>query len=96
VAAALVPWPSAAHAGVDEEIGELRKELAEIKKEVGEIKNLLQGALKPQSPPKLIAEVVVSGRPSLGRQDAPVTLVEFSDYPMPVLQTSFLNRLSDP
>jgi len=32
VAAALVPWPSAAHAGVAEEIGELRKELAEIKK----------------------------------------------------------------
>jgi hypothetical protein len=56
--------------------GELRKELAETKQEVGEIKNLLQGALKPQNPPKVTAAVGVSGRPSLGRKDAPVTLVE--------------------
>jgi len=89
VVSTLVPWPSAAHAGVEEEIGELRKELAEIKKEVGEIKNLLQSALKPPNPPKVTAAVGVSGRPSLGRQDAPVTMVEFSDYQCPFCKRHF-------
>jgi protein-disulfide isomerase len=81
--------PDASRAGVEEEIAELRREVAEIKKQVGEIKNLLQGALKPQSPPKVTAAVGVSGRPSLGRQDAPVTLVKFSDYQCPFCKRHF-------
>jgi protein-disulfide isomerase len=77
--ASLHVWPGAGRAGVEEEIVKLRKEMSQIRKEIAEIKNLLVSP-NPQSPPRATAAVGVSGRPSLGRKDAPVTLVEFSDY----------------
>lgn len=86
IAAGLLIWPASAkagQAGVEEEIAELRKEMAEIKKDLAEIKSILQGTLQPRTPPTVAAEVRVSGKPSLGRQDAPVTMVEFSDYQCP-------------
>ncbi|MFQ5521834.1 MAG: DsbA family protein, partial [Candidatus Methylomirabilia bacterium] len=74
-------------AGVEEEIAGLREELAEIKRDVAEIKSILQtilkGARRAQRPQRTTAVVGVSGRPSLGRPDAPVTMVEFSDYQCP-------------
>ncbi len=83
-------WPGEGQAGVEEELGELRKELAEIKKELAEIKKLVSGAFKPQIAPKATAMVSISGKPSLGRQEAPVTLVEFSDYQCPFCRHHFL------
>ncbi len=76
VAAPLV-WTGTSHSGVEEEISNLRKELAEIKKDIAEIKAILQGAVRPRRPLKITAEVTVTGKPSLGQQDAPVTIVEF-------------------
>lgn len=83
IAGGLLIWPGAGQAGVEEEIASLRKELEFIKKELGEIKGILQGAFRARRPPSTTAVVSVSGRPSLGRQDAPVTMVEFSDYQCP-------------
>ena len=83
IAAALLVSPGAGRAGVEEEIASLRKELAEIKKELAEIKSILQGALRPRRQPTRTATISIAGRPSLGRQDAPVTMVEFSDYQCP-------------
>ena len=58
--AALVLSSGGVQAGLEEEIAKLRKEVAEMKKDVGEIKNLLQEALKPQTPPKVTAAVGIS------------------------------------
>ncbi len=95
IAAALLLWPSSSRAGVEEEIAKLRRELAEIKKDIAEIKSILilQGRSRARRPSKVTAEVSVSGKPSLGREDAPVTMVEFSDYQCPFCKRHFLTVL---
>lgn len=87
--AVLQLWPGLGQAGVEEEIAELRKEMAGIKKDLAEIKSILQGTIQPRTPPTVAAEVRVSGKPGLGRQDAPVTLVEFTDYQCPFCKRHF-------
>ena len=72
-------------AGMEEEISTLRKDMAEVKKELAEIKRLLQSAIKGrgQGPTKTTAEVSLADRPALGSENAPVTMIEFSDYQCP-------------
>ena len=95
IGAALLLWPSSSQAGVEEEIAKLRKELSEIKKDIAEIKSILilQGRSRARRPSRVTAEVSVSGKPSLGREDAPVTMVEFSDYQCPFCKRHFLTVL---
>ncbi len=90
IAAALLLWSSSSQAGIEEEIASIRKELAEIKKDIAEIKSILLGAVRARRPSRVTAEVSVSGKPSLGREDAPVTMVEFSDYQCPFCKRHFL------
>ncbi|MFQ5988681.1 MAG: thioredoxin domain-containing protein [Candidatus Methylomirabilales bacterium] len=87
---AVLACPGASQAEVEEEIAGLRKELVDIKKELGdlkkelaEIQKIIQRARRPRSAVRGTARVSVSGRPSLGSPDAPVTMVEFSDYQCP-------------
>ena len=83
IAAVLVTYPGASQAGVEEDIADLRKELAEVKRELAEIKDLLQRMRPARAPVRGPAKVSVVGRPTLGAQNAPITMVEFSDYQCP-------------
>ena len=78
--------PGETFAGVEEEIRSLRHDMQEMKKDVEDIKELLEGALKKAPPAKSVSTVGFRGRPMLGRADAPVTIVEFSDYQCPYCQ----------
>lgn len=75
--------PVMSFAGVEEDIQKLHIEMQEIKKDVREIKNLLQSAIQKQPPMKTTATVKFTGSPMQGYADAPVTIIEFSDYQCP-------------
>lgn len=79
------------------ELDRLKAEVESIKSELRSIREFLQrrspSAQPTVSPPRVVAQVNVAGNPTLGKQDAAVTLVEFSDYQCPFCRQFFENTL---
>jgi protein-disulfide isomerase len=68
--------------------------LEDIKKELQLMRELLsQRSTQPTRPADVTALVSLSGRPMLGHTDAPLTLIEFSDYQCPYCRRFFETTL---
>jgi protein-disulfide isomerase len=88
---AVAVFPGSLHAQSAADLGALQRDmeavkgdLAGIKKDLAEIRQLLlQRAAPPVPAAPAVTKVKVGDGPSLGKRDAPVTLVEFSDYQCP-------------
>jgi len=90
----LVASPVAAESITREQGDAILKELKQIRKELQEIKkqNLRAPRRGPARP--TTAKVETKDSPALGDPDAPITLVEFTDYQCPFCRRFYTNTLS--
>ncbi len=70
---------------MNKELSEVKKDISNLKKELQEIKKLLKTSpMPPRRPPTpTVSEASIDDDPVLGNSNAPLTLIEFSEFQCP-------------